>query len=70
MTEAVKGTPVVAPFGVDLTAVDGVVLQQHAQKGEFVAQMFGIPWEVKNKYIVKAMPAGAKVASSNKSPDL
>ncbi len=65
-----KGKTPTPDFGVDLTAVDGVVLHQRAQKGEFATQIFGIPLEVKNKYIVKAMPPGAKVASSNTSPDL
>ena len=57
-------------LSVDLTAVNGVVIHQRARKGEFAAQLLGLPIEVQNEYAVKALPENAKVARSDKSPDL
>eukprot|EP00978_Attheya_sp_CCMP212_P015276 scaffold39379_cov44-Attheya_sp.AAC.1 len=56
------------PFGVgvDLTALEGVVLHQRPVK-RFVAQHLGVPWEIENQFAIKAMPKGAMVTSNNKS---
>mmetsp|Transcript_20673 Transcript_20673/g.45156 ORF Transcript_20673/g.45156 Transcript_20673/m.45156 type:complete len:302 (+) Transcript_20673:133-1038(+) len=57
-------------LSVDLTAINGVVIHQRAHKGEFAAQLLGLPIEVQNEYAVKALPENSKVARSDKSPDL
>jgi hypothetical protein len=56
------------PFGVgvDLTALEGVILHQRPVK-TFVAQHLGIPWEIENQFAIKAMPKGAMVTANNKS---
>lgn len=46
----------------DLEAIDGVVIQQVAQYEEVLLQAVGVPYEARNMYLVKHLPAGVKHA--------
>lgn len=49
---------------VDLTQVAGVTIRQKTQFIESFAAVVGVPWEASNKYLIAALPQGAKVATS------